>query len=216
MLLLLLSVFVLMLLCTMILMWVGIDATTAWYISLGAFLIVFLIVSMGMLLKELHWSQQKNKYVDTDEYEKGNYSPTIKNPGIELALGERITYLTKAIYIQTSIEALRNTSTKKSDFRKVRPLLSGVGLKRNKQTGKQDELVNGLYCVTTERLLFISNEASIEIRADKAVSIKRTGAQTFQLAGTFGQKDIMVPKKEIKYALELSQRSLQKADVDGE
>lgn len=147
-----LSTFAIMLLLAMILIQSGVDGTLAWYISLAVFLLIFLIVSIASLVKDLRWLNQKNKFVDTDEYGKGNFSPAIKNPGLNLLTGEELTYITSAIYVCKNTQLVKSGSNARIYFRWTRSIMTSHGLQKDKQATNQI-LEKGVYCITTKRIV---------------------------------------------------------------
>lgn len=208
---LLLSIFALMLLLAVILIQSGVDSTIAWYISLAVFLSLFLIVSIIALVKNLWWISQKNKFVDTSEYDNGNFSPAIKNPGLNLLSGEKLTYITSAIYVYQNTKMIKSNSNARIYFRWTRSIMTSHGLQKDKQVANQIS-ENGLYCITTKRLVFMSGKSNFEIKPSEVLSILRTGDNSFCINTKYTPKNIVVPKKEIKYALGLSQRLLREKD----
>lgn len=183
--------------------------------SIKYVLISISLFFVGSIIKNIGANQQEsdtyvNPYTDISLYDQGKYK--IPKEDFHLCVlnhNEELIYLTDAKEIIETPKQYVKTNIR-IYFRWTRRIGSSQSLYRTKH--KQTLLYNGVYIVTNQRIIFVSEQLNMKfplsIPIYKISEIKRTGANVFEIVFINGKLRILVPKTQVKYALGLSQMAI--------
>lgn len=184
----------------------------AFFFSLIIFAFVMIFITSGKRKsKNIPNQPFVNPYVDVTLYDSGNQFPTVYYNNIVLKPGEQIIF---AVPAQTFVQKEQVVGyTGGSTGASIR-VAKGVTVRRGSNRGtpiRQNvtKFNDGDYIVTTNRLLFLSQNESFELSIEKISACKIIAQDAFMIMQGNKQKNICVDISQAKYAAGLTRWAIE-------